>query len=304
MVTATWALDRRLVAAVGGALLLAAFLGPARSVLELRGRPVEYSRLAAALDDLVVSGTPALVNGRSIVEYEMRPHPPARAVPTFTVPDAGFEQWRDNRWRETAEDFLRRFSDVPLVRQGRNYEDHPEVGLWAFPQTFFARRLVLHNRPAQRLAALDLAPVEDFYGSRTVTEISYNRPEDLLERAREEGRPFLGLWGDGWGYEKGPDLRDWRTLRAEAEVRVFNFTPDPQPAVLVLEVWAPARKRLMINGTLLEVPPSEGDQRLRLRQTLTPGESRILFEDHLYALGRAALYVTSMDVEQDEMELR
>ncbi|MEM6796374.1 MAG: hypothetical protein AAF725_20550, partial [Acidobacteriota bacterium] len=279
-------LPRSALVSAGALLLAAALASPVLAVLELRGRPAEYTRLAAALDELVAEGVPALVNGRSVVEYEMRPHPPERAVVTFTVPDAGFEQWRDNRWRESAEDFLRRFEDAPLVQQGRRFYDREDVGPWAFPEAHFARRIELRNEPAELLAELHLAAIEDFYGPRTVTEISYNLPEDLIAAARREGRESIALWGEGWGYQKTADLEDWRVLGRRAVLEVHHLAAQPRSAVIELTVGASsARKRLSINGVRLEVPPAEESQRLRLRQELEPGRQEIVLEDDLFEYG-------------------
>ena len=299
-----WLIQSRALVTAGALGLAAISVVPVQALIELRGRPAELSRLALALDELVVEvaneGTPALVNGRSIVEYEMRPHPPRRAAPTFIANDASFEEWRDGRWRESAEDFLRRFPDAFLVQQGRRYYEHSEVGPWAFPESHFARRLVLENRPAQRLAELGLAPVADFYGPRTVTEISYNHPEDLVERALQNVETTLALWGDGWLYAKTADSRDWRVLERRAELKLHNLTAAVLPIQLRLDVLTPAgRKRLHVDDQPVDVPRSDDDQELLLNHTLEPGEQTLVIEDRLYEVGAAPLYVASISIEID-----
>ncbi|MEM8997326.1 MAG: hypothetical protein AAGF23_21260, partial [Acidobacteriota bacterium] len=276
--------------------LLAVAAGPALAVLALRGSPVEYSRLARALDELVAEGVPALVNGQSVVELEMRPHRPEKAALTFTVPDAGYAEWSENDWRGTAESFLRRFPDAPLVQQGRNYYDL--AGPWSFPGAYFAQRLVLRNEPAIYLAERRLAPTRDFYTSRTVTEISYNRPGDLVARARSEGARALALFGDGWGYFKTTELEDWRLLRDRADVAVHNLTDEPLELDLVLEIDLPTGlKRVRLGRQIELVESANQSTEIRFRLALPPGEHVIPIVDDHFDLGRAALPVGRLRVE-------
>ncbi|MEM9596167.1 MAG: hypothetical protein AAGD06_17990 [Acidobacteriota bacterium] len=292
------------VATAGAALLLAATLAPVRALIELRGNPVEYSRISENLDALFPEETPALVNGRLVVEHEMRPHAPQKVVPTFTVSDIGFEQWKNNRWRETAEDFLTRFGDAPLVQQGKNFYDHPEAGPWAFPDDYFARRVVLRNEQALLLQRLVLAPIEDIYGGRGVTEISYNLPEDLIARAEEQGRPAVALWGPGWRYEKTADFRDWRVLTDRAEIHLHNLTDSLLDATVLMDIWVPAgRKRVRVGDQSLHVDRSEDIQLLRVRQRLAPGENVLVLEDVLYPWGRVSMRVAAIRLETEDVRV-
>lgn len=278
--------------------LLAIVAGPVRAVLALRGSPVEYSRLADALDGLVGAGVPALVNGKGVVELEMRPHLPERALPTFTVPDANFAEWHGNRWRETAEAFLLRFSDAPLVQQGRNYYGDPLVGPWRFPEAAFSQRLVLRNEPAIYLGSLRLGTTRDFYGTRTTTEISYNRPEDLVVRAKAAGEPTVALWGGGWGYLKTTELDDWRLLRERADIVVHNLTDAAVEMELVLDIDLPlGLKSVRLHDDRRLVESANKLTELRFQRTLPPGEQTLTLVDDHYGFGRVPLRVGSIRLE-------
>lgn len=300
-------MDRRVLGALGATLLLIVSYVPVKALLELRGNPVEYSRIADTLDAHFAAGTPALVNGRFVVQHEMRPHLPEKVIPTFTVSDVGYRMWKDNRWRETAEDFLHRFTDAPLVQQGKNFYDVPEVGPWAFPEANFAHRIVLRNEPALLLERLLLAPIEDIYGGRTVTEISYNTSEDLIARAQADGKAGIVLWGEGWGYTKTPNFKDWRLLTDRAEAVVHNLTSEPLDTRILLDVRTlGGKKKIHINGSaVLTVPPppedTEDTRLLRIRQVFPPGRSVIVLEDPLWTWGQVPLLIASMELESNQV---
>lgn len=307
------ALERRLgiarVLPLLAMLPLVAMLAPVRALLELRGNPVELSRLAEHLDAHFPERTPALVNGMNVVLFEMRPHRPEKVVPTFTVPDIGYAMWRENGWRASAEAFASRFPLAPLVQQGRNYYELDEAGPWLFPEQHFARRLVLRNEPALRLRRLLLGGSLDFYSgaeanSRAVTTISYNLPEDLLARARAEGRPALALFGDGWGYFKTEDLSDWRVLEDRASIVLHNLRSEPTPLqVAVHALTATGAKEVRVSdsagdrvGEPLLTPAGAFTWRFSL--TAEPGATELELVDELYGVGRAPLLVSHLEAAE------
>ena len=297
---------RRLVYGLLATLPLAACIVPVRALLDLRGNPVEFTRLAEHLDSFFPEGTPALVNGMNVVLFEMRPHSPEKVLPAFTVPDIGLGQWRNRDWRASAEDFLRRFPRAPLVQQGRNYYRHPEIGPWAFPDEYFARRLVLRNEPALKLRRLLLGGSLDFYSgqeadSRAVVTISYNLPEDVIERARTEGRQALALFGDGWGYFKREDYSDWRALEGRAEVVLHNLGERAAIEVAVHAFSATGVKELRVHvkgedraGDAI-LTPIAGPFVWRFSLTVEPGVTELELIDELYDAGRAPLLVSRLE---------
>ncbi|MEM1179967.1 MAG: hypothetical protein AAGM22_16620 [Acidobacteriota bacterium] len=292
-----------------------AMLGPAKAVVDLRGNPVEFSRLATTLDDSFPPGTPAVVNGMNVVRFEMRPHPPKSALATFTVPDIGIGQWRSNGWRENTEDVLRRFPDVVLVQQGRNYYDHPDVGPWEFPESYFAHQIELRNEPALRLRRWLIGGSLDFFSaavedSRSIIRISYNRPEDLVARARSAGEPGLVLFGEGWGLIKPDFTSTWRTVTDRAEIIVYNLTDEARPFEVNVEAYAAAGvKEMRIFRVLPDdaggpprdvatgdpiLTPQDGAFSWRFTLTAEPGPTTLALVDALYGVGRAPLLVSEL----------
>ena len=134
-----------------------------------------------------------------------------------------------------------------------------------------------------------------------MTEISYHLPDDLVARARADGRPAVALWGPGWGYLKTADFHDWRILAERAEVYVHNLTDGPLDAYLVLDVKVTGgRKRIQVDGKAVVVPKTDGKQRLRIRQVFAPGARAVVLVDDLYDFGRVLLRVASIGVQVAE----
>lgn len=270
---------------------------PLRALIELRGNPVEYSRIAETLDEHLADGAPALVNGMNVVRIEMRSYMPEKAVPTFTVPDVGLAMWRGNDWRGSAERFLSRFSDAALVQQGKNYYDHPEIGPWDWPDRHFHQTLELRNEPALLLRRLDLGASEDFYTNRCVTTIRFNRPEDLLEQARREGRPVALLWGEGWQYGKSLNLQDWRILEGRATLHLHNLTDSYRRVRIDLEATTNnGVKRIKAHRHTRDFEVGE-PQLWQVSWVARPGLNVIELTDELWSIGQVQLLVSKVEVD-------
>ncbi|MEM9557104.1 MAG: hypothetical protein AAGC60_22795 [Acidobacteriota bacterium] len=304
-----------------GALLALAMAPALRDLHALRGNPVELSRIAAVLDETFADDTPVLVNGMNVVRFELEPYRPERVIPTFTVVDIGLNLWEANDWRGSAEDFLQRFPDAPLVQQGRNYYEHPSIGPWDYPERYFTQQLELRNEPALRLRQRLLGASIDFYtsaveNSRAITRISYNRREDVLARARAEGRDLLALFGDGWSYRKLDDLSDWRALEERATLAVHNLSERPMRARLVVRIFTPGgRKQVQarslaagsrpddappVDAVLIDTVLAALDEPVdwTIELTLPPGESEVELVDPLFGFGRVPLLVWQVDIEE------
>lgn len=284
-------------------------------LLQLRGNPVELRRLVKTLDENFAADTPALVNGMNVVLFELRPYPSEKVIPTFTVQDIGFGMWSENNWRGSAEEFLRKFPDAVLVQQGRNFYEPNAAGPWDFPESFFAHEIVLRNEPALRLRSRMLGGSTDFYtgsveNSRAVTRIFYNRVDDVLARAQEEGQESLVLFGEGWNYFKPEDLSDWRVLRKKASLVVHNLNENPTDIQVVLSGIAPmGRKkvRVMVEQDDQKSAPakivteevlSSFEEPFTWRFTVNaePGPNVIELVDEQYDFGLTPLFVSSLFV--------
>ena len=284
----------------GAALVLSVLaLGPpVRALVELRGNPVEFTRIAQTLDEHLAEGTPALVNGMNVVRIEMRDYMPEKAVPTYTVPDIGLTMWRDNDWRGSAERFLTRFSDAALVQQGTNYYDHPEIGPWRWPDLFITHRIELRNEPALLLGSLDLGASEDFYTNRVVTEIRFNRPEDLVERARAAGLSAVLLWGEGWKYGKSLNYLDWRVLEGRATLHLYNLTDQYRRVRIGLEATTSGGlKRVRLGGQESRESEVGDPQAWQVTWVAQPGLNEIELTDDLWSLGRIQLLVSQIGID-------
>ncbi|MEM8929994.1 MAG: hypothetical protein AAGE94_02400 [Acidobacteriota bacterium] len=283
---------------VAAILLGTTLTPPLRALVSLRGNPVEYSRIAETLDEHLAEGAPALVNGMNVVRIEMRSYMPEKAVPTYTVPDVGLAMWRGNDWRGSAERFLTRFSDAALVQQGKNYYDHPEIGPWEWADRHFSQTITLRNEPALLLQRLDLGASEDFYTDRCVTTIRFNRPEDLLDRARQAGEPVVVLWGDGWQYGKSLNLQDWRVLEERATLHLHNLTDSFRRVRLELRAaTGNGLKRITIGEReTWDVEAGELQSR-QIAWVARPGLNVIELTDELWSIGRIQLLVSQVEVD-------
>ena len=296
------AVERRVPAwaawGVALATLVLALTPPLRALVELRGNPVEYSRIADTLDQHLADGAPALVNGMNVVRIEMRSYQPEKAVPTFTVPDVGLAMWRDNDWRGSAERFLTRFSDAALVQQGQNYYDHPEIGPWEWPDRYFHQTVELRNEPAFLLQRLDLGASEDFYTNRCVTTIRFNRPEDLLDQARRDGRPVALLWGEGWQYGKSLNLQDWRLLEERATLHLHNLTDSYRRVRIEIEATTNSGiKRVELGDQQTRDFVAGEPETWQVTWVARPGLNEIELTDELWSIGRVQLLVSRIEVD-------
>ncbi len=293
--------------------LAAAMFIPLRALLELRGNPVEFSRLARTLDETFSEATPVLINGMNVAMVEMKPYLSEKVTATFTIPDIGFEMWRDNQWRASAEGFLRRFPDAALVQQGRNFYDHPEVGPWAFPEEYFAQQIQLRNEPALTLRRLLLAASEDFSSgsvesSRSIVRVLYNWPEDLVARARSEGKEELVLFGEGWHYLKLRDFSDWRGVSERASLVLHNLSETTRRLeVEILYRLQGGRKQLRVvasdSGEVIGdyvANPVKQVAVWPLVVEVQPGSRELDIVDPTWQTGRATLLVAAVRIKQEE----
>ncbi|MEM8960900.1 MAG: hypothetical protein AAGD38_05440 [Acidobacteriota bacterium] len=325
-------LERPVLVPVVVGLIGLAMAMPLRDLLLLRGNPVEYRRLADALDDNFASETPALVNGMNVVLFEIRPYAPKQVMPTFTVEDIGFGMWKDNDWRGSAESFLQDFPDAVLVQQGRNFYDPELAGPWDFPESYFAESIELRNEPALRLRRRLLAGSTDFYSgavedNRAITRIHFNRREDLVDRARAEGRDALIYFDEDWSYFKPDPSSDWRVLRKNATLKLHNLTETTQDIQVALYGIVPeGRKRVQVlvheEGRVDEGTGDEGtggeeavegapvtliaqetlqsfEQPFtwRFSVTVEPGSTRLELLDELYDFGLTPLFAARVTAE-------
>jgi hypothetical protein len=211
---------------VGTAAVLAAVLGwPAWEVTRVEGKPTPYYALRAWLDGNLAEGDVAIVDRWLEPWNEMALYAPEKANVGFTVPDEPYEQYVANDWRGVTRRHFERNGAQAFIRLSRNHADR--MGVWKWPETWFAHRSVVTNAAGLRLARTGFAPMEEFYlnPSRVEVEIFWDTREEAAAKQFARGAPAAVFFGPGWRlvkpWQQG-DFRDYRLLeggKASVEVR-------------------------------------------------------------------------------------
>jgi len=227
------------VAGVAGALGWGAW-----ETTRLEGKPTPYRELATALDGALEEGDAAIVDRWYEPWNEMEVYAPEKAVAWFTVADEPYENYVGLRWRETTQRYFEEGRGLGFVRLTRNHE--ARMGLWTWPEKWFAHRTVVANEAGARLAKTGYAPMEEFYlsPSRVAVEVFWNTREETAEKVLSKGkREGVAFFGAGWRLVKPWQQGDWR------DYRVLEGG-----AKGMLEVWRKAgaareRRRILVTGT-------------------------------------------------------
>jgi hypothetical protein len=275
----------------GGYVFLAAV--PDWAIIHLDGKPTPYYKINDWVQKNLPKGTPILTDRWLEPWNELKMHLPSRTnliFYAFTVPDEPLETYKQNNWRTTAEQFFEKFPESAFLELQRGkYEK--ELGKWTFPQTYFARSATVTNEPALVLHRWKVLDFADAHTNRVITRIYYNTHEDLIAKARREGRDVLRLYGAGWGYMKPgfeqKDYTDYRIFRQAASTDLYNFKPSVLDGVLEVSAAAEKSKVVSVNGESFKVPPGE-ILTVTIPLALQPGKNTISFtspsDDRLFVL--------------------
>ncbi len=279
---------------------------PIRWIVTLPGMPAPYSRINQWMDTNLPKGAPILVDRWFEPWNEMLYHAPSNVHITFTIPDEPIDVYVKYEWRETAKHFFRRFPDAAYLELTRHYFEFPQVGFWQWPRDFFKHHITFTNEQALALRNSILAPHEDYYASTTnriVVDLFYNRPEDVVQIARERGDKVLRLYGSGWGYTKlwrqmQGDFRDWRVLEREAFIDIHNLTDEPLDVqVEIVAAAAPGNKQVQSSsGSAFRF---EGQKIMKwqfLVNDVPPGRRQIILRDPLWPSSQSALLVGELEI--------
>ena len=222
---------RRLAWDAGAAVLVAGLLAlPAWQVTQLDGKPAAYRQIRAWLDANLEPGDVAIVDRWLEPWNEMALYAPSNPTVSFTVPDEPYEQYVDLKWRQTTKALFERNGAQAFIRLQRNHEKR--IGLWTWPETWFARRAVVTNAAGAWLRDTGFAPMEEYYSesNRVATEIFYDTHADVAERARTAGQDVAWFFGAGWRlfkpWQQG-DFADYRVLEREGEMTLHNLRAEP-----------------------------------------------------------------------------
>ena len=288
-----------LAAGVWLGLIAANTAAPLWWIITLDGHPTPYTRINRWLDANLPRGAPVIVDRWFEPSHEMRFHSPTNVFVTFTIPNEPLTSFLENNWRGTVQQFAQRYPDAAYVELIKSYFYVPTVGSWDWPRRYFARQAAVTNEPALKLRERQLGMTEDFYADNTnriVVEIFYNTVEDLVAKARADGRRLLLWYGPGWAYTKTRDFRDWRILEAVATLDLYNLTDAPLDAQLVLRgVAYNGTKRIMTStGTVENFPPNREYEWKLSFPALPPGRTTLRLADNLWNTAHVPLLVSDM----------
>lgn len=312
-----------------GAVLCAAGIGaslyPAYLQTQLTGLPAPYFDLIRWTDANLPPGTPVLVDRWFEPWNEIKAHPNTNVNFTFTIPNEPVDVYIQNRWRDSARAFLAKYPDAAYLEVAKSYWEAPGVGAWSWPREYFAHHVGITNEAGLELRRLGLANRGDFYAAttnRVILDLFYNRPEDVVEKARAAGRQVIALYGPGWQYSKpfmalnGSDERyrdawtalaqagfreyfsDWRVLEEAAAVDVVNLaSSNLMVEVTVRAVATPSSKQVeVVGGARMVFGAGQFASKVVAAAELPPGISRLVLRDSLWPSAKVPLMVESVSV--------
>jgi hypothetical protein len=286
---------------------LGACLYPAYLQTQLTGKPAPYYDIVRWCDSNLPRNTPVLVDRWFEPWNELKAHPSTNVIFTFTIPNEPVDVYLKYHWRETAEDFLRKYPDAAYLEIAKSYWKVPGIGPWEWPRQYFSRHVVFANEAGLKLRKLGLANRGDFYNANSnwlVCEMFYNTRDDVLAKARQAGAKSLVLYGPDWGYTKLwpqiQDFRDWRVLSGQASLDVYNLTDAPRSLKLKLRGVAVNGSKQVEASTGAKHTFSKGQ--LEVWEpgvvSLAPGLTSINLTDALWQAGQAPLLVDGVEVEE------
>jgi len=279
----------------------ALWISPISLISAVTGKNKPYQEMAAWVDAHLPVDTPVLTERYFTAYNEFRVHAPMKVHFVSTVPNQIPEQYTGLQFRERTQQF---FSDNPVA--GFFEEKHlwksPEIGPWLEIRDRFARSHSVTNRAGLRLAQLGLCyrgdtarPVDE---DPFVCTIRYNLPEDVVGRARGEGREAVAIFSKGWKTVSTRDYRLWRLLNTEAFIEVWNLTDKPKEVSLVVRgVAAGGAKQIILEGGEKKIfQNGQMTDWVSGRMTLAPGRTLLTLRDPLQN-SRIPLLVSSVDVK-------
>jgi hypothetical protein len=299
---ATWPGRGRAIACACCAALGLGMALPLWWTMNLPGHPTPYSAVNRWMDANLPRGTPVVVDRWFEPSHEMRYHAPSNVFVTFTVPNEPLDSFFRLNWRETVKQFAGRYPDAAYLELIKCYFYVPGVGHWDWPRQYFGHRVAITNEPALKLRHSLLGMTEDYYADNTnriVCEIFYNTVDDMLDKARAEGRNLAIFYSDGWRYAKTQDYRDWRVLEGAANVEAVNLTD--QPLTVSVKIRAAAMggtKSVRLAGRYTREFQNGRLEDWNLGPTLLPpGRHNFTLDDQLWSMAHVPLLVDGLGIE-------
>lgn len=293
-----------------GLALMAVLVFPAWQVTRLTGKPVPYRALQARLDELLPPGSVAIIDRWFEPWNEMVRYAPTNVAVTFTVPDEPFENYTRLQWRDVTRARIEAGGVDAFIRLARNHEER--VGLWTWPETWFARHAAVSNRAAFWLRDRGYAPEEDYHrlnDNRLRVDIFYNTRDDAVQRAVEGGRRFPVFFGPDMPFEKsGPmgfcrfrtqQFMDWRILGEAGVLEIVNTFAEPRQVIVEVSAISPAGNKLVSAPPAyrFNFPPNQFRQWPFGPVTLKPGSNKIRLTDAQHPAG-PPLFIADVQVRE------
>lgn len=235
---------------LGWALVIAAFgwnLYPAFLSTGILGVPKPYKAITRYMDTAFPPRTLVLVDRWFEPWNELAMYPSTNAVYTFTVPSEPVDTALALGWRDTVVRFFDRFPDAVYLSVSASYVTDPRWGPWDWPQTNFAHCVKIRDEASIELGRLGMVYRDEGGDFGRIIPLYFNTREDLLARARRDGRRMIWFHGPEWGYTKlwqqmKNDFRDWRIMERRATLEVHNLTETPVSAILRMRGFVGARQ--------------------------------------------------------------
>ena len=165
--------------------------------------------------------------------------------------------------------------------------------------------MVLSDHATDYLRRRGQAFREDAYTAtnRVHVPIFYNTREDVLARARAEGRDSLVWFGPEWRYAKpwrqSGDFRDWRVMGEQGTITIHHLQDQPMEVRITIRAVAPSGEKLITAGGAAPAAfrPGELGGLVLPPRVLQPGENTIVLRDPRPQGGRVPLFVDTVLVE-------
>lgn len=295
---------RRIPAYGLAAIAVAISIQPAWIATQLTGHLLPYKEVARWCDTQLPSRSLVLVDRWFEPWNELRVNNSTNVYFAFTIPNEPMDVYLKVRWRDTAKAFFEKFPDAAFFER-KSYYDRPEVGPWPWPSQYFARKVTFSNEAAIKLRDMGLGYRVDSSAAcsnMVVISLYYNTRADVLEKAGNQGKSSLVIFGPEWGYVKlwqqYRDFRDWRILEDKATLDVYNLTPQTNTVTLLIRGMAAngaKRVRFGILGQADFQNTQLAEWRIE-RVPLQPGLNQFVLSDALWSVARIPLLVDRIEV--------
>ncbi|MFC1497429.1 hypothetical protein ACFLS1_03010 [Verrucomicrobiota bacterium] len=278
---------------------------PAHLSTRLTGKPTPYYDIVKWSDSNLPQGTPILVDNWLIPWNQLRIHPATNVFFVYTVPNVPQENYLKYKWRDTAKNFFGKYKDAAYLEVLKQYWNDPGIGPWHWPRQHFARHVAITNEACLKLVDLGLnyrgrsrKHVSQSYTNSIIVELFYNLPEDVVEQAKNMGEESLVMYGEGWGYTKTRDFRDWRILKDTATLDLYNLTDKPQDVKLKIEAVAiqQAKQVKFMPGQLYVFPPDKLTTFEIGPISLRSGRNKVSLTDPLWGKRNIPLLVEGVSI--------